>query len=273
MATPTVSVLMPVHNSATFLRQAVDSILNQTYRDFEFIVVDDGSYDGSGQMLSDYIRIDPRIKVITNEKNSGIVFSLNRGLKKCTGDFIMRMDSDDIALCDRLEKQIKYMEKRSDCAVLGGAIEYIDASGRELGQVRKCSPNSSLLSRNPLLHPTVVIRRAVLVQHGIFYRERYRYAEDYYMWLEVSKFGKLCALDDIVLKYRISNSATRFKHLKRVLWSTIKVKMSAMHNLQIYPTIKDICQLLLEIALLSLPTALIAHLYLAWTFKGKTVAL
>ena len=115
---PKVSILMPVYNSAEFLREAIESMLSQSFKDFEFLIVDDGSTDGSAGILAEYVEKDSRIRIIRNEKNQGIVYSLNRGLKECTGEYIARMDSDDIALKERLDKQIAVLDKNPDIIAL-----------------------------------------------------------------------------------------------------------------------------------------------------------
>jgi len=195
---------------------------------------------------------------------------LNRGLKECRGEYVARMDSDDIALRDRLEKQIAVMEADPNTIVLGGALSYIDRSGKELGVVRRCSLDKSLIAQNPLLHPTVVFRRAVIEQQGLCYLEKYRYAEDYFLWLQLSRLGKIDALDDIVLKYRLSNSATRMRHLKGVLRATLNVKKNGIFCLRIRPTIGDVLRFFLEGLLLFLPSFLVRYLYLRMIF-GKNV--
>ncbi len=270
MQKPKVSVLMPTYNIAEFLGKAIESILSQSFIDFEFIIVDDGSTDDSTRVLGEYAEKDPRIRIIRNEQNKGIVYSLNRGLKECRGEYVARMDADDIALRDRLEKQVVVMEADPQTVVLGAALSYMDKNGKELGVVRRCSLNKSLIAQNPLLHPTVVFRRAVLEQHGLCYLEKYRYAEDYFLWLQLSRLGKIDALDDIVLKYRLTDSATRMRHLKGVLRATLNVKKNGIFCLRIRPTIGDVLRFFLEGLLLFLPSSLVRYLYLRMIF-GKNV--
>jgi glycosyltransferase involved in cell wall biosynthesis len=256
-----VSVLMPVHNCARFLEEAVESVLNQTFSDFEFIIVNDGSTDSSPDLLKTYAEKDSRIRILTNDTNKGIVFSLNRGLEECRGKYIVRMDADDIALPERIEKQVARIDKDDQIAALGSALTYIDASDRELGIVRGCEIRSSLLHANPMLHPTVVIRREFLKKHGLLYIEKYRYAEDYYLWLQISRLGKLDAMDDVLVKYRLSDDATRLARLKGVLWATLKVKKDAVMKLGIRPLPGDVMWFLIEALAMVVPTVLIRHVY------------
>ena len=271
---PKVSILMPVYNSAEFLREAIESMLSQSFKDFEFLIVDDGSTDGSAGILAEYVEKDSRIRIIRNEKNQGIVYSLNRGLKECTGEYIARMDSDDIALKERLDKQIAVLDKNPDIIALGGAISYIDSRGNELGVIRRCTVDKSLITQNPLLHPAVMLRRETLERSKLAYMEKYRYAEDYFLWLQLSRLGKLGALDDIVIKYRLSKNVTRMMQLKKVLWATIKVKTAGMFKLGIRPGLTDLLRFIGECVLLLLPLFIVRFLYLRVTFgKGVKVIL
>ena len=210
-----VSVLMPVFNSSVYLKDSLESILCQSFEDFEFIIVDDGSNDATPQMLKSYAEKDSRIKILRNEVNKGIVFSLNRGLKECSGLYIARMDSDDIAMKDRLKKQVAAIEAEPEVCALGSAATYTDASGKEIGRVRYCAPESRL-ARTPLMHSTTLIRRKVLVDSGLWYQEKYIFAEDYFLWLQLSRVGKIGALKDVLMKYRLNNRAIKIRRLYRL---------------------------------------------------------
>ncbi|MBW1802678.1 MAG: glycosyltransferase, partial [Deltaproteobacteria bacterium] len=246
-----------------------ESIRCQTFRDFEFIIVDDGSTDGSPGIIAEYARRDHRIRLIENKRNLGIVHALNRGLDACRGEYVARMDADDIALGDRFEKQTAKLESDPSILVLGGALSYMDKDGRELGVIRHCSLQQSLLAQNPLLHPTVMYRRQPLIRHGLRYLEKYRYAEDYFLWLQCCRLGHLDALDDVILKYRHSGDATRMKHLKRVLRATIKVKVHGIWRLKIKPDLRDVLRLFSECFLLFIPSPMVRFLYLRMTFGSK----
>lgn len=271
---PKVSVLMPVLNGLAFLKDSIESILSQSFNDFEFVIVNDVSTDGATELLNEYAKKDKRIRILQNKKNIGIVSSLNRGLRECCGEYIVRMDADDIAIRDRIEKQIKVMDSDQKIAVLGGSVSYIDARGKELGIIRHCFLGKSYLSTTPLLHPTVVIRKNYLTRNGLCYREKYYFAQDYFLWLELSKVGKISAIDNIVLKYRITKGAGRIKGLKMVIWHTLKVKKDAIFVLKMKPNLKDIGRICLELLLMLLPARVILHLYLRLTFgKGTKINL
>jgi glycosyltransferase involved in cell wall biosynthesis len=269
VARPKISVLMPVYNNAPFLGDAVESILSQSFPDFEFVIIDDGSIDGSPEIAATYACKDSRIRLQRNAENMGIVFSLNRGLKECRGDYIIRMDSDDIALPERFKKQLALMEDNPELVVSGTALSYMDARGRDLGVVRRGKRGASLLAGNPLFHPTVIIRREALLRHAFSYREEYRYAEDYFLWLQLSRVGKLGSLDEVLLHYRISSGASRIRNLKKMLWATLRVKWAGVSCLGLRPKGMDILKFIAETALLLLPASLILRIYQEMTFGVK----
>ena len=269
-APPRASVLMPTYNDGRFIRQAIHSILAQTFGDFELVIVNDGSTDDTARTLLEYARRDKRIRVLTNERNLGVFASLNRGLEVCRGEYVVRMDADDITIEERLEKQLAVMDAQPDIVALGGALTYIDAGGQDLNVTRRCAVGGSLLRQSPLLHPTVVFRRKVVQEHAIRYRGRFRGAEDYFFWLELSRFGRLSAIDDVVLNYRISAGAARMRHLKRMLWDTVQAKACGLLKLGIRPRFVDVVCFLAECLLLLVPSCLIRWYYIRKTFGRKT---
>lgn len=255
------SVLMPVYNNASYLQEAVDSILSQTFQDFEFIIVDDGSTDGSSEILKDYSKKDKRIKLLRNNLNRGIVYSLNKGLSECTGKFIARMDSDDISLPFRFSKQLEIMRSDENIILLSAATTHIDEKGKEMGIIMGDKPLKSILYANPIRHPTVVMRRDILLKHCKVYKETYKYAEDYYLWLEMSKLGKIYIMSDVVLQYRTSSTATHSLHLRQMLISSIQLKIMAMLYLSIRPTAMDLVKLFFECLACLLPRKNLFWLY------------
>ncbi|MBZ5705516.1 MAG: glycosyltransferase [Acidobacteriia bacterium] len=200
-----VSVVMSVFNGERFLREAVESVLEQTFREFEFIVVDDGSTDQSASILDSYRKSDARVRVY-HQENKGLIESLNRGCSLAQGKYIARMDADDIAVRERLMWQVDFMEKHPQVAVLGGAVEWIDATGKSLGThntpVADCEIKSELLHRNVFWHPTVIMLREGFVSSG-GYRKVVVDAEDYDLWLRIADRCQLANLETVVLKYRI----------------------------------------------------------------------
>lgn len=204
-----ISVIMPTYNTPIqMLSQAVESILNQTYTNFEFIIINDCSTDNTLEYL--HSLRDSRIKIVTNNKNLGITASLNIGLKMAQGKYIARMDSDDISFPKRFEKQLDYMEKNQDVIVCGtwikafGGAEY--TSKRYIPE--KEYLRSSFLFGNiyGLCHPTAFFRTEMLRKYKIKYDEEHLpTAQDYGMWVECSKYGVIKNLEEILLYYRVHN--------------------------------------------------------------------
>ncbi|MHA2039282.1 MAG: glycosyltransferase, partial [Promethearchaeota archaeon] len=192
MADPKITVLMPVYNNEKFLRESVDSILNQTFKDFEFIIINDGSTDRTKKILNAYK--DFRIRVIDNDKNIGITRSLNKGLGLAKGEYIARMDGDDISLPERLERQVKFLENNPKVVLLGNWVEIIDGDGNLRSITRyptnHCFITWIFLFKTCLAHPTVMYRKKeVLKING--YNSMLSYTQDYDLWVRLSKIGKI----------------------------------------------------------------------------------
>ena len=202
---PRVSVLMPVRNGAQYLRAAVDSILAQTFADFEFIIVDDGSDDGTPDIVRQYSRHDLRVALLQQERR-GITVALNAGLRAARGQYLARMDADDIAYPHRFERQIQALERDPQLVAVGCWLEHIDPDGDPLELA--CWPVSHqqieeqlLQGRNGLPHPAAMIRLDVL-QHIGGYREEFPVAQDKDLWLRLGEAGKLANLPEVLLQYR-----------------------------------------------------------------------
>jgi hypothetical protein len=204
---PAISILMAVHNGEKFLREALDSMLGQTFADFEFIIIDDGSTDGSRQILQEYQSRDARIRVIT-QANQGLPASLNRALQEARAPLVARMDADDISLPDRLQLQFTHMQQNPDTTVLGTWFVGMDEAGRPTREYEL--PTTSwmieweMCRRCVLGHPTVMARRDVLKGLG-GYDNQLRYGQDYDLWLRVLRAGgSLANLPVKLLRYRES---------------------------------------------------------------------
>lgn len=202
---PRISVVMPVYNGEAYLEAAVSSILAQTVPDFEFIVIDDGSTDQTAALLSAAAARDRRLRVISQE-NQGIARSLNRGLSLATGEWVARMDADDIALPDRFSRQMRYLEAHPDCGVLGGQILLTDPEDRPLLRVSHPLVHddivAAIMAGAPAFsHPTVLFRRDIaLAIDG--YSDRFEHAEDADFFLRMAEKTTLANLPDLLLRYR-----------------------------------------------------------------------
>jgi glycosyltransferase involved in cell wall biosynthesis len=209
-SSPTVSVVMPAFNAAEFLDEAVCSILDQTFRDFEFIIVDDGSSDNTAVILQKYVNADSRVKII-RQANEGMIPALNRGCRLAHGRFIARMDADDISLPQRIERQVEFLERHPEIGILGTWARRIDETGSIVGDW--ClSPNPKVLKWSHffhvcVIHPTVMMRREVLEKLN-FYRPDATHAEDRDLWLRASAITEFSNVPEILLKFRIWGKST-----------------------------------------------------------------
>jgi GT2 family glycosyltransferase len=229
MNSPTVSVVMSVFNGEAFLHEAVTSILRQSYKDFEFIIMDDGSTDGSAGMLDDFRRCDSRIRVV-HQPNSGLVQALNRGCGLANGKYIARMDADDVAMEERLKVQVEAMEMDLDIGVLGTAVVFIDASGEEVDIPRYHPTDSAeieraLLNGNAIWHPSVLIRTSILKLVGGY--RNIPDAEDYDLWLRVADHAQLKNLPMPLLKYRIHPGQGSVTRCRKQVFGALASQASA----------------------------------------------
>ena len=204
---PLISVVMSTYNRAPLLSRAIDSILNQTFTDFEFIIIDDGSSDKTPEILAEYAKKDKRIRVITNNPNKGLIYSLNKGLQEAKGKYIARMDDDDISLPNRFMKQYDFMEKNPDIAVAGSWIGNPD-NNQKWGFHDQTDPEKIkmflYLNSVPISHPAAFIRRSFLTQHNITYSNEYKAAEDRKFWLDIMDAdGKITNIPEVLLLFRL----------------------------------------------------------------------
>lgn len=198
---------MPVYNGEKFITQTIDSVLNQTFSDFEFIIVDDGSTDNSERIVKSYN--DERIKFFKNKNNSGIVFSLNRALEISCAEYIARIDADDICMKERLKIQSDFLDSNENVGVCSANICYIDAEGVE-GRIVKmpisadeCKVN--FLFGNQVIHPAAMFRRELAVKVG-GYTVGMEPAEDYDFWIKLLEISEIQNIDEVLLKYRTHSS-------------------------------------------------------------------
>jgi glycosyltransferase involved in cell wall biosynthesis len=204
---------MSTHNGAKYLREAVDSILGQSCADLEFIIIDDGSTDGTADVLGAYS--DPRIRVLRQE-NRGLTRSLNRGIREARGVFIARQDSDDFSLPGRLAKQAEFLSAHPEVALVGTAMNVVAEQGELLATFRQpCDAEtimSSLRKHNCICHGSVMFRRACFEQAG-GYREEFSATQDYDLWLRFSELFHLANLDEPLYAYRFTTGSITVKKM------------------------------------------------------------
>lgn len=203
MSTPKVTVLMPVYNGEHHLNEAIASILAQSFTEFEFLIINDGSTDKSVEIVESFQ--DPRIRLIHNDTNLGLVSTLNKGFLLARGEFVARMDCDDYSLPSRLRLQYNFLIDNPDVSFCGSSIELYD------GEVKKkmtypCSHeeiSAALLFGNPMAHPSVIVRREAIRKFNLQYEPADTNAEDYGLWVRASTVAKFANLPDVLVRYRL----------------------------------------------------------------------
>ena len=208
---PEISVIMPVYNGEKYLEEAIESILNQTYDDFEFLIVYDASSDKSLSIIKKFEKQDKRV-VLVNGEGKKLIHALNKGIKKSKGRYIARMDSDDISCSSRFQVQVDFM-KKNQLDICGGHCLSIDENSR-VDELYTVPMNHdmctlSMLFKVPFFHPSVVIRKSFLSENFLEYgQSKYRAAEDFDLWVRMHKSGAMFGnVDKIILKYRVLDSS------------------------------------------------------------------
>ena len=226
---PAVSVVLPVFNAERFLREAIDSVLNQRFNDFEVIAIDDGSTDGSPGILNDYASRDARLRVY-RQAHRALPATLNFGCALAESPYIARMDADDIASPDRFARQIEFLQKHPRVAILGTQLERIREDGSHLDGTNVPLEHTEIAAHIQefccMHHPTVMMRTEALRALG-GYREAFIAAEDYDLWLRAAECFQLANLPDRLLRYRIHAQTTSFQKLEQQVISALAADASA----------------------------------------------
>lgn len=203
-----VSVCIPVYNGGKYLNEAINSLLNQTYEDFEIILVDDSSTDNSIEIIQSYK--DKRIHLYKNEKNQGIAYTRNRAIDLANSEYIALLDDDDIAVPYRLEHEVKFLDDNKDIDVVGGHLRRIDKNGNDLNSQWNVylNPNyikAYLMLGDTIANGTVMFRKKFVNDHNIRFKDNMYGAEDYMFWVECSLKGKITNLDEVLLLWRVGH--------------------------------------------------------------------
>ena len=223
---PLVSILMAVYNGEKYLREAIESMLNQTYMNFEFLIINDGSTDATEEIILSYN--DDRIRYIKNNQNLKLIASLNKGLDLAKGEYIARMDADDISMPERLEKQVEFMERKPDHILVASCVSFIP--NEEIFGTQSFSSDVirfKLLSNNCIYHTSVMMRKSML--DGQYYSKNYLHIEDYEFWTRLIGIGKFSILEEKLVKYRVhsesicqKNEEFQYEQVKIVRFNLIK---------------------------------------------------
>ncbi|MCX7985371.1 MAG: glycosyltransferase [Bacteroidales bacterium] len=223
MSTPMVSVVMPVYNASQYLKESIESILHQTYTNFEFIILDDASTDNSLAIISSYN--DKRIILVKNETNKGITQTLNIGLSISKGKYIARMDADDISLPYRLEKQVQFLENNFEYGLVGGYMQLMPTEKIVTVPNDDESLRVHMLFHNPFVHPSIMIRKSILDNFRLKYDETLPAAQDEDLWFSIAKYAKISNLPEVLIKYRIHQNQISIAKRKIQIESSRQVKI------------------------------------------------
>jgi glycosyltransferase involved in cell wall biosynthesis len=219
-----VSVLMPVYNADKHLEEAIDSILNQSFTDFEFLIINDGSTDRSEEIILSYA--DSRIRYIKNESNLKLIKTLNKGIQLCTGKYIFRMDADDISHFQRIQKQVAFMESNHEIGICGSWFEAFGEVENTIVKYKETHDEimSKMLYQCHFCHPSIIIRRELFEGLELYFDENYSHAEDYEFYLRAAKKWKFHNLQEVLLKYRIHGESVSNKNKSIQIKNSLKIK-------------------------------------------------
>jgi len=225
--TPMVSVAMAAYNAESFIEEAIQSILDQTFKNFEFIIIDDCSRDNTPRLINKYALIDKRIRSFKNKVNLGGCMSLDRAMKMARGKYIAVMDNDDWSYPDRLKKQVDFLEKHPGVGIVGGTMEIMDENGI-ISAKRQYHRSDSSIRKNifrysPFSHPLIMIRRSVLETVG-YANCKFAPADDYEMYFRIGTVSKFANLKDIILKYRVVSNSLTQRYARKMILTSIKAR-------------------------------------------------
>lgn len=208
---PAISCVMPCYNREEYVAEAIESVLNQTFRDFEFIIIDDGSTDNTPEIIEEYAKNDNRIIFLQNEENKGISYSRNRANTVAKGKYIAVMDSDDISEPERFEKEIEYLENHEDIGIVGTQYFYFLGDDKNNGffthfETEDRQKRLKILYASPIAHATILMRKSIIDKYNIRYDSSYDGVEDYELWTRMIKITKFHSLSESLYRVRGHNN-------------------------------------------------------------------
>lgn len=239
---PLVSVLMTAYNAEEYIGLAIESILDQTYKNFEFIIVEDCSKDDTWKIIQEYAKKDKRIVATRNEVNLNAGGSSNKGLKLCKGKYVVRMDADDWSFPDRIEKQVAFMEENRSVVSSGGTIIICDEDLEEITEreyPKNCKEIEKLILRlNPVPHPASIWRKETIDKTN-GYPPKLGMSEDYALTLDIAQYGELANIEDTLIKYRVHKKSASNAKMSFQQAVTIYLSLKGQFEYKYKPTIKD----------------------------------
>lgn len=229
-----VTILMCVFNGSEYIRAAIESVLNQTYQNFELIIIDDASTDDTWQIISDFVECSQQIKAIRSSVNQGAGVALNKGLQVASGQYITRQDSDDVMLPDRLAEQIFYLERFPEIGAVGTNVIFIDPQGNEIGPSSFPLTDAAIQEALPdsmcFCGPTVLIRRECFEKAGFYFVEEFATSQDYDICLRLSEVTKLANLERQLYLYRQHPKSVSISKRHRQMYNKAKALEHAIHR-------------------------------------------
>lgn len=261
---PLISVIIPVYNGESFVGEAIESILNQTYSNFELIIVNDLSTDKTSEILEFYRKRDKRIKIIQNNRQLFLSGSLNKALKQVTGKYIARMDSDDVSLPQRFSLQVKMLEENPNLVAVGGQEEVIDSQGN-ITAVKNFPVNPKIcynlfMNFIPIQPPLLMARAAVMKK--LRYDTVISKHDDIDMLFKLLKYGRFSNVDEIIFQYRVRNGSSTHSKAKEVFFMAFNVRIRAIINQGYRPNIFAILIAIVELfVVLIMPSKYLVPLF------------
>ncbi len=270
---PTISVIMPAHNAAAFIGQAIESILSQTFTDFELIVVNDGSSDETASVVREYKRQDKRIKLVSYKKNKGESAAANTGFRQARGKYIARMDADDLSDKTRFVKQVAFLDSHPDYIVVGCQAEIIDGDNRVVGEKIFPVTNSEIYKQygvlHPILHPAIMVRKSLLPKKNMLWAEKAEPNDDYFTLFELLHKGKFYNIPEKLVSYRMHDNNKSMQNVKYKFLNSLKIRAYAVRKFGYPLSFEMITKVILQsVYVLALPEWVTIGTYL-WMRRMK----
>lgn len=242
MKIPKISVIMPNYNCEKYISEAIESILNQTFNDFEFIIIDDSSTDNSWEIIQEYAKKDERIVALKNEKNLWVSKTRNKAINISKWEYIALMDSDDISIINRFEIQVNFLDKNIDVGIVWGTMQIMDESWKVYSErkynLKDEDIRKKLFRYSPFCHPLVMIRKNIL-DKSWFYNMDINLWEDYDLYFRIWKYSKFANLKYVLIKYRMSKTNSTTTKLKQMEIMTLYIRKKAVKNYWYNMTFSD----------------------------------
>lgn len=234
MTQPIISVVMSAYNSERFISEAIESILDQTFTDFEFIIIDDGSTDNTLEIINNYSNQDDRIRIVINENNIGLAKSLNKGIALAKGKYIARMDADDVSMSNRLQEQLAYLEDHQEITALGSNVIITSHIGeiktKTNNLLRPVQIKWATFFGNHAVHPTLMVRSCIFLNDDIHYNEDLETTQDYDLWVQITSNYQLANLQDHLVNVRVipSGISQTFPNIQKK--NNLKIRKALINN-------------------------------------------